>query len=805
MQANRALTVAACCLLFVWGTGVAVAQKAPEVGYVYPSGGRAGQTIAVQLGTYDGTDDMEGFTVNSPATLSLTGPGSKMLVPEPPYWFGPKANNVPAFKIPREFPATFTIPADMRSGLVFWQAANANGATKTGVFMIGDGAEVVENQHRLEPQRLDELPMTVNGRIMNIEEVDHYRFSLPKTTLVTCDLFTRRLNTPMHGVLKVHDATGTLVADAVDTEGVDTRVTFLAEAGRDYQVSLHDLDFRGNRAYVYRLALTTGPRVLATIPTVGQRGTKAEVRFIGIGLKTGTATIESITQTVNFPANTDQTSFDVKVPVVGGNVASATIPLSNFPEGVAAFDAEGRCVLSAPAGMTATFSNDPDEHRYTCRGKSGAMWRVRAEAWRFDSSLDLLLTILDADGKELASNDDLPGTTDAGLDFAVPADGDYTIVVSNTSLNAARPAAHYRLAVEEQTPDFQLTIPQTATIPLGGKFELSVTVKRLNGFAGPVKLTIGGLPAGVTGPTEIVVAGDKNDGKIPLQSDHTEAVHASLVTVTGEAMLGDQAVSRLATATASGSPALRDSADIRVSAMLLAVTMKPRADVTPTTAGVARAASRGTTYPAGILIKRHEGYTGPVTIRMSAFQQRHRQGMSAEDTVVPAGVEQSIFPCFLPEWLETNRTSRMRMMAAVKVPDPKGNVRELLFYQDAHVTFSLEGALLKVTHAAGELTAVAGKPLEIPVNILRSVQLPETVRLELVVPESLRGSLEAATIEIPVNQDRGVFSVSTRPDPRLRGMRSFKIRGTALEQGRFPAVSETTVEVLFAPAEAKTP
>ena len=43
------------------------------------------------------------------------------------------------------------------------------------------------------------------------------------------------------------------------------------EAGRQYTISLYDLDFRGNRSFVYRLSLTPGPRVVAAIPAAGLR------------------------------------------------------------------------------------------------------------------------------------------------------------------------------------------------------------------------------------------------------------------------------------------------------------------------------------------------------------------------------------------------------------------------------------------------------------------------------------------------------------------------------------------------------
>src|SRR5438067_1745357 len=69
----------------------ALAQKAPEMGYVYPPGGRAGTTVEVRLGGYDWTPDMQYFTLDPRVKLETAGPASRIFVPPPPYWFGAKA------------------------------------------------------------------------------------------------------------------------------------------------------------------------------------------------------------------------------------------------------------------------------------------------------------------------------------------------------------------------------------------------------------------------------------------------------------------------------------------------------------------------------------------------------------------------------------------------------------------------------------------------------------------------------------------------------------------------------------------
>src|SRR6516164_1325825 len=132
---------------------LAQAQKAPEAGYVFPPGGKAGTTVEVHLGGYDWTPDMEYVVHDKRVKLITTGPAGPILIPPPPYWFGAKGRIV-ALPLPREVPAKFVIPADIPPGPIYWQAANANGGTSAGVFIVGTGPEVVEDENRKGPQLL---------------------------------------------------------------------------------------------------------------------------------------------------------------------------------------------------------------------------------------------------------------------------------------------------------------------------------------------------------------------------------------------------------------------------------------------------------------------------------------------------------------------------------------------------------------------------------------------------------------------------------------------------------------------------
>jgi hypothetical protein len=121
---------------------------------------------------------------------------------------------------------------------------------------------------------------------------------------------------------------------------------------------------------------------------------------------------------------------------------------------------------------------------------------------RVDLPLDVALAIIDADGKELARNDDLPGATDAALEFTAPADGVYQLCVSDASAASGNRAAVYRLIIQPATPGFSLSALAMVAAPIGGKASLALKATRRGGFNDPIAIAISGLPAGVAAPAE---------------------------------------------------------------------------------------------------------------------------------------------------------------------------------------------------------------------------------------------------------------------------------------------------------------
>jgi len=756
------------------------AQLAPEMGYVFPSGGQAGTTVDVKLGGYDWTPDLQ-YVVHDPRiTFEILGPPGETIVAGPPYWFGPKGR-AGALPIPREVAARITIPADMPPGPVLWQVANANGVSAAGKFFVSTETEVIETRRRNEPQQLPTLPITVSGRLEKIQEVDRYRILAAKAGPVHCELFAKRLGSGFNSVLAIHDAEQQLIADSADTIGTDTGLIFAAQAGEEYIISVYDLDFRGNRAFVYRLHVSHGPQVIAAVPAVGQRGQTQQVQFFGYGVATGGSDLETVTQEVTFPGDAKLEQFDYRLDSPHGTSRPFQFRLSDTRQTTAPTTTnEQPHRITVPAGVTGTLAAGTNDDHYRLSGKKDEAWSISLKSCGSESPLDLVLTVNDLDGKELAKNDDLPGTNDAGLQFTVPADGEYHVVVSSLSGAASEATSIYHLAVARQEAGFTLTCPDRFVIPIGTeKAELTVNAVRSGGFKEPIKLELTGLPQGVTATGELVIPADKQELKIALTSAKDAPSTASLVKITGNARLGDSDVTREA------------------GPLLVASTMKPRAKITPVDKDGGRTVHRGTTFAAPVIIERLEGFEGEVLLEMSARQGRHRQGIRGPELVVPPEVTRIEYPVFMPEWLETSRTSRMVVNAIAKVPDPQGQVRYLSNKMVGRITMSLEGALLKISHQAKELQAHPGKPFDVPITVSRSAKLREPARVELQPGAELAGLLSAEPIVLGVDQQQAVLRVQSSGDNRLEGEYRFTVRATSMQHDTLPVISETIVDVAF--------
>ena len=768
--------VAVVCLI---GAGFrADAQLAPEIGYVHPAGIQSGTSAEVTLGGYDWTPDMQIFSFDPRVTIELLGSPSPVLISEPPYWFGAKARGY-AWPLPREFRARITVPSDVPEGFIRWQVANANGVSPTGVIHVGRIPEVIEQEKsdRTGPQQLQRLPVAVSGQIRRIAEIDYYRIHSEQTGPITIELVGRQMTLPtnpmaLHGVLKVEDESGRVCVDVTESEGHDLTVTFVAEANHDYVISLHDLDFAGDRSYVYRLLVTPSPGLLAAYPSAGKRGETRAVEFVGIGIASGSAKIESVTREVTFPGDQNIDSFDYTLETPYGKTKPFSFALSNFVE-----LAERAEIMELPAAVTGAMDVRFGSKTHSVSMKKGEIWQITARSRTTSLPLDLDLSLLAPDGKELAAIDDLPGSTDPELTFTVPEDGIYRIVLTDRSGHSGNRGASYRLSIERPQEDFKVTVPDLLSVLLGASTKVSITVVRRGGFQGPINLTIEGLPVGITVPPNLVIPENKNELAIEFTCAADAPATASLVNLTASAMMNGTMVTR------------------PVKTLVVAAIMKPKFKLTPEGLDDVSKVCRGSTHLFPLLVDRLDGFDGEIILEMTAKQQRHRQGLAGDEFIIEPSAKRIEYPIFVPEWMETTKTSRMILNGAVRVADSKGTIRTLLQKMEMRFGILPEGAMMKVTHRSGEYQAVIGEGLRIPLTVSRVPEFLEPVRIELVPSEEQKDSISAEPISLPAGESEAALQVHIGNNHQIEGEQKLLIRATAYQNGKWLVKSETTVTV----------
>jgi hypothetical protein len=148
--------------------------------------------------------------------------------------------------------------------------------------------------------------------------------------------------------------------------------------------------------------------------------------------------------------------------------------------------------------------NDSDYFKFSA--KKGQKFRFRSHANRIGLPVDTVLSILDAKGKSLGSSDDADGLTDSRIDFTVPEDGEYYVLIRDM-LNRGGDDFVYRIESEPFDPGVLLTMPEMQRndaqywkqfdVPRGNVFPMIVNVNRQN-FAGDLVFDLPKLPAGAS-------------------------------------------------------------------------------------------------------------------------------------------------------------------------------------------------------------------------------------------------------------------------------------------------------------------
>lgn len=548
----RRLLWAAVALCLGPAPPVAAQTSYPMLTQVFPAGVQRGTTTEVTVsgvhsfaGVYKVLFEGEGLSAEVVPPAPVKADGAKPAEPKPAG--ARNALDSVTLKV--------TAAPDAPVGVRELRVATPRGVSSTGLIVVGDEPEIREvepNDAPASAQRVT-LPVTINGRIQTAEDVDQYRFTARAGEEITSSVLAARLEDRIHDLqehidplLVLRDSAGRELARADDTYGADPLLIHRFDRDGEYVLEIRDVRYQGNPNWVYRLTLTRRPWVTAALPMAARRGETAELRLIGANL--GAAPMVAWT----VPADSSPGMREVQLRE--GSALTNPVPLlvSDLPERLEPEgDTPAARRISIPCGVSGRISQENEVDRYPFHAAKGLALVFEVEARRYGSALDSFLSVVDAGGKELASNDDAVGK-DSRLDWTAPADGEYAVLVRDLN-GRGGPEYVYHLVARPAQPDFSLECDgDKAQIGPGGGTAWYVRLTRTGGFDGEVTLSVPGRPAGVNAICGTIPAG-MPQGCIILTAGPDAKIDAHNVQVVGAASLklpggATTTVTRIATA-----------------------------------------------------------------------------------------------------------------------------------------------------------------------------------------------------------------------------------------------------------------
>jgi hypothetical protein len=246
---------------------------------------------------------------------------------------------------------------------------------------------------------------------------------------------------------------------------------------------------------------------------------------------------------------------EIGITSLNGNFFNAVpFAVDDLPEGfgrASNHSVENAQTVTLPIIVNGHVSQPGEQEVFKFTGQAGQQIVAEVFARRLDSPLDSFLRLTDADGKQLAFNDDFEDKgsgldtfhADSYLTATLPVDGAYFIHLTDTQ-GRGGPEFAYRLRISGPRPDFALRIvPSSLGLRAGMSAPLTVFALRRDGFTNAIDLKLNDAPAGFSlSGARIAVGQDKAQFTLKAPPESPEKVVA--ISIDGNALAGGKLVTR---------------------------------------------------------------------------------------------------------------------------------------------------------------------------------------------------------------------------------------------------------------------
>lgn len=364
------------------------------------------------------------------------------------------------------------IASDTPPGLAYVRFYDQQSASALLPFVVGDSPIIIEaepNDDFRQPQQVAGARWAFHGILQKSGDVDHVGIPMKQGERWWFALEANRsLRSPMDGNLQILDSKGNILAQNLDRFGLDPAIGWLCPTDG-----------------IARVRVFAFPETPDS--TIGYAGGDT-FRYVlhGMqGVSTAWDDLQRDAVAINEPC-------DRTAPTTAGTASSKL-------------------------AYWGTFESKSDEDAIAIETIQAGHWRIAARSIEVGSDADLVLEILDGNGKSLAKQGDSGEIKDPVLKDQMKAPGKYLIVVRDLH-RALGENYRYRIELVDERPSVLGTIAKDVFVGEAGKpIEMEIALERTYDCADEATLRLEGLPEGVTCEPVVSRSGDDSAKKVVLK------------------------------------------------------------------------------------------------------------------------------------------------------------------------------------------------------------------------------------------------------------------------------------------------
>ncbi len=495
------------------------------------------------------------------------------------------------------------------------RVSGRHGLSNPRVFLVTSAVNQVVSAVSHDPEVPTELPL---GQFVNAsctaEQRDWFRFELSEAADVRIRLLAERVDSRMIGQLKLFDSDGRSLAVARGSDGFDPTIRMAKLPAGKYSVMVHDFLYRGGNEYPYQLVVAVG----------------SEEAVVGADVFSPEIVGEEVAG--RLPGNLTPSAVTLGSEEVGllnaaepGEIQQVELPSRNswwFPSDQSAqvFQFGAKKGEQISVGVISDRAGQPSDAK---------LFVQRIEPQQ-DAEPKYHAVVQADDSFQLGSEPLSLLTKDPVALWTASHDADYRVLVHDMDVGQMLSKRQsYQLKIGKPEPRFKLVafaaFPNKdakqyrgfgSKLYRGGAEAIHVIAARLDGWVGPIRVALEGLPPGVTA-TEVVIAANQHEAQITMEASEDAQTADFTAKVVGSGDDGKMTVVATPVTQIWGRGAGRDFVQSRLSADL-SFHVSDR-DLAPITIRIGDAkvvqVKKKETLAIPVTITRREGGSEPCVLR----------------------------------------------------------------------------------------------------------------------------------------------------------------------------------------------